>query len=205
MTSTAVATKIVGKAIYLELVPNPALSADEKASACGWYGKNGTKQLIIFPEYLEDSGKTRNSVIMTRIIGEHSPRAQWEIHNARGLPKPLDSAETDSRNSSYTTLATYSRDEWAELSEIGRQASKKLSLDIELRNNMNGGYYSGEAENRKIVATQAWVIRDSKALAVEVTNEDMETLHNGSKTPQAVIRRVNKIRESVASFPTKLV
>jgi hypothetical protein len=205
MTSTAVATKIVGKAIYLELVPNPILSADEKSSACGWYGKNGTKQLIIFPEYLEDSGKTRNSVIMTRIISEHSPRAQWEIHNSRGLPKPLDSVETDSGNASYATLATYSKDEWAELSEIGRQASKKFSLDIELRNQMNGAYYSGEAESRVVVSNQAWVIRDSKALAVEVTNEDMEMLHNDSKTPQAVIRRVNKIRESVASFPTKLV
>jgi hypothetical protein len=205
MTSTAVATKIVGKAVYLELVPNPALSEDERLSACGWYGKNGTKQLIIFPEYLDESGKTLSSIIMTRIISEHSPRAQWEIHNARSLPKPLDSVEADSGNASYATLATYSKDEWAELSEIGRQASKKLSLDIELRNQMNGAYYSGEAESRVVVSSQAWVIRDSKALAVEVTNEDMEMLHNESKTPQAVIRRVNKIRESVASFPTKLV
>jgi len=203
MTSTAVATKIVGKAVYLELVPNPVLSEDERSSACGWYGKNGTKQLIIFPEYLDESGKTLSSLVMTRIISEHSPRAQWEIHNARGLPKPLDSGESDS--SSYTTLATYSKDEWAELSEIGRQASKKLLLDIELRNQMNGAYYSGEPESRVVVTNQAWVIRDSKALAVEITNEDMALLHDECKTPQAVIRRVNKIRESVASFPTKLV
>jgi hypothetical protein len=51
---------------------------------------------------------------------------------------------------------------------------------------------------------QAWVVRDDTPLAVEITNEDMALLHDESKTPQAVIRRINKVRESVLTFPNKL-
>jgi hypothetical protein len=205
MTSTAVATKIVGKAIYLELIPNPDLTDDQKHNACGWFGKNGTKQLLIFPAYESESGSPYNPVIMSRIVGEYTSRAQWETHISRDNPKPYSPSSEESPGG-YVSLPLYSREEWAVLPEVDRVASTKLTLDITLRHQLNGTYYVHEEDgSRTIVPTQAWVVRDSKPLAVEITNDDMALLHDERKTPQAVIRRVNKIRESVASFPTKLV
>jgi len=54
-----------------------------------------------------------------------------------------------------------------------------------------------------MVATQTWVVRDSKPLAIEMTNEELDLARSG-KTPQAVIRRIQKARLS-AGFPEKIV
>jgi hypothetical protein len=65
--------------------------------------------------------------------------------------------------------------------------------------------YSVKDENGEstMVATQTWVVRDSKPLAIELTNEELDLARSG-KTPQAVIRRIQKARLS-AGFPEKIV
>jgi hypothetical protein len=207
MTSTAVATKIVGKAVYLELVPNPILTPEQRRQLCGYYGDKGTKQIVIFPQYQNDSGRIQYPVVMTRIVSENSPRAQWDTLYTRGVTKlPVeDEQETIGYKSDYISMETYSAVELAELSEVDKKLASERTFDLILRNQLIGETREEIDGVRTDVVLQGWVVRDDTPLAVEITNEDMEILHVESKTPQAVIRRINKIRESVASFPTKLV
>jgi hypothetical protein len=197
--------KIVGKALYLELVSNPALDEDTSRVVNGWQ-HNGTKQILIFPEYQDDLGKTHEAVAMSRIVSSHTPRSQWDTTYLRH-PKPLDTPlpeEKPAFYNDYFSVQTYSNAEWDELPIAGKAESKKLAIELYLRGEMIGTKYVGEGEDRTMVAEQGWVIRDDKPFAVEVTDEDYYDLHRNSKTPQAVIRRINKVRESISSFPNKL-
>jgi hypothetical protein len=203
ITAPAPATpKIVGKALYLELVANPNLSEDEQRSAVGWQYK-GTKQILIFPEYQDDTGRTHNPIVMSRVVSSYSPRSQWDTYYTRGFPKPLDPTAT-SGNDSYVTITSYSKEEWDLLPEVSKLESKKLAIEVALRTQLMGDYWVGEGDDRKVVGCQAWVIRDNKPIVVEVTDEDFDDLNRKSKTPQAVIRRINKVRSTLDKFPEKL-
>lgn len=197
--------KIVGKALYLELVANPALDEDTQRSVIGWQHK-GTKQILIFPQYQDDTGKVHEAVAMSRIVSEHTPRSQWDFTYLRN-PKPLSTPEPEDKSSwhnDYFAVQTYSTSEWDELPMVERAKSKKLAVELYLRGELLGTTYEGEGDDRKSVAHQGWIVRDSKPFSVEITNEDYEDLHRNSKTPQAVIRRINKVRESISTFPNKL-
>jgi len=61
------APKIVGKALYLELVCDSTIPEDELRKLLGWQYK-GTKQVIMFPEYQDDTGKIHGAVIMSRMV-----------------------------------------------------------------------------------------------------------------------------------------
>jgi len=50
---------------------------------------------------------------------------------------------------------------------------------------------------------QGWIVRENKTVVVEVTTDDLQIVRD-SKTPQAVIRRINKVRNSLDNFPEKL-
>lgn len=205
MTTTAVAPKIVGKALYLELIANPSLTDDQQRSVIGWQSK-GTKQILIFPEYQDDLGKVHEAVAMSRVVSEHTPRSQWDTTYLRH-PKPLDTvpeAPKPDYYNDYFSVEIYGTSEWDTLSSIAKAESKKLAIELYLRAEMIGTHYEGEGDERITIAKQGWVIRDSKPFAVELTDEDYEDLHRKSKTPQAVIRRINKVRESISTFPNKL-
>lgn len=209
MTTTAIATpKIVGNAIYLELVANPALTKDEQDAVLGWR-KGGTKQVIIFPEYQDDTGRSQEVILMTREVSKNYPRAQWDMNRPRTFPKPitpeeLDKAYADTSTYAWVNYEEYKSDEWKELPEKSKAEARALWLDLQLRNVMFGsGYVRDENGERVEYANQAWVIRESNPIAVEITDEDMR-LANDYKTPQAVIRRINKVRESLENFPEKL-
>ncbi len=206
MTSVvAPAPKIVGKALYLELVANPDLTSDEQRSLIGWQSK-GTKQVLIFPEYQDDLGVIHEAVVMSRVVSEHTPRSQWDRTYLR-YPKPMAEQlqdEGSGYSNDYYSIKNYTTDEWKELPIKAKAESKKLALEIYLRNELVGTTYEGEGENRISIAKQGWVIRDSKPFSVELTDEDYDDLNRKSKTPQAVVRRINKVRESISSFPAKL-
>jgi hypothetical protein len=202
MTTTAVAPKIVGKALYLELVGDSTIEKDALRHLLGWQYE-GTKQVIIFPEYQDDTGKVWGAVIMSRLVSSYSPKAQWDFTYVDRLrPKPNEK----SRDDHYVSYNNYSASEWAELTERERFDSHKRGLEIVLRNQTISTTY-GEPDsegNRPTIAKQGWVVRESKPIAVEVTDQDFNELHLKSKTPQAVIRRINKVRETLDKFPAKL-
>lgn len=209
MTTTAIATpKIVGNALYLELVGNPALTKDEQDALLGWR-KDATKQVIIFPQYQDDTGRSQEAIIMTREVSKTYPRAQWDMNRARSFPKPITAeqlAEAYADTSSYTWVSyeDYKTTEWAELPEKSKSEARALWLDLQLRNTMSStGWVRNESGERTELAGQVWVVRESKPIAIEITDEDMR-LVNDYKTPQAVIRRINKVRESLENFPEKL-
>lgn len=200
MTTTAT-PKIVGKALYLELVADPTLTEDEARSLCGWQHK-GTKQVLIFPEYQDDSGNTYGAVIMERVISENSPRSQWEINNTSRTRLKPDSGERED----YSVYEHYRENEWADLTEREKFDSRKRGLELILKRaviSTTWGDPDSEG-NRPRVAKQGWVVRESKPIVVETTDQDLHDLHFLSKTPQAVIRRINKVRDTLDKFPKKL-
>jgi hypothetical protein len=202
MTTTATAPKIVSKALYLELVADTTIPEDELRQLLGWQ-HSGTKQVILFPEYQDDTGKVFGAVVMERIISKNTPRSQWDFTYADRLrPKPVEDT-TDNHYASYTT---YNRAEWDSLTQREKFDSTKRGLQIILKNLAISTTY-GEADSegkRETIAKQGWIVRESKPIAVELTDEDMTDLHMKSKTPQAVIRRINKVRETLDKFPVKL-
>lgn len=208
MTTTAT-PKIVGNALYLELVPNPDLTKEQQDAILGWR-KGGVKQMIMFPEYQDDTGRTQEAVIMTREVSQFQPRSQWDITRPRNFPKPISAealaeAYADTSSYSWVNYDEYKRDEWSELPEKSKAEARALWLDLQMRNNLfSSGYVRDESGERVDFVGQAWVVRESKPIAVEITDEDLR-LVNDYKTPQAVIRRINKVRESLDKFPAKLV
>jgi hypothetical protein len=202
MTTTAVAPKIVGKALYLELIGDPNMDEDTRRKFLGWQNR-GTKQVIIFPEYQDDTGKVWGAVVMERVVSPHTPRAQWDFtYVDRYRVKPSDTPS----DYGYVSYGNYSRDEWDSLTEREKFDSRKLALKLLLKNNLVSTTYGepDEEGTRPTIAKQAWVVRESKPISVEITDSDMAELHRESKTPQAVIRRINKVRETLDKFPAKL-
>ena len=207
MATTTATPKIVGKALDLELVADPTLTEDERRSLLGW--QNGTKQVIVFPQYQDDTGTIHEPIIMNRIVSSYSPRSQWETHNLDRCVKPMTEEEiraSDSETSYYKSYANfqyYTSAEWAVLTEREKYESRKFTLNMALRNHTIDTTYAGEGDERRIVAKQGWLVREGKPISVEITDQDMSDIL-GHKTPQAVIRRINKVRGTLDKFPEKL-
>lgn len=201
--ATTATPKLVGKALYLELVADPNLDSDQVRSVLGWYGDKATKQVIVFPQYQDDTGKVYEPVLMSRVVSSYSPRAQWDItHMSRNIVKAHD---PETNYNDYADYKNYGRDEWDEAPEREKHEARKRSLEVLLRRELLGTTYEGEGDERKLVASQGWVVRDNKPFSVEITDQDLNELHRDWKTPLAVIRRINKVRDSLDKFPTKLV
>jgi hypothetical protein len=207
MTSTAVATpKIVGKALYLELIADETIPEETRRALLGWQ-HNGTKQIIVFPQYQDDSGNVHEAVVMSRLVSEHSPRSQWDMTWTRSFPKP-NPERKEADYSGYATIPTYTRDEWKEATEREKHEARKLAIDFAIRRQMidTRNEYSGEGDSqvRTTVAQQGWIVREGKPISVEITDQDCQDVFVHSKTPQAVIRRINKVRGTLDKFPAKL-
>jgi hypothetical protein len=201
--ATTATPKLVGKALYLELVADPNLDSDQVRSVLGWYGDSAVKQVIVFPQYQDDTGKVYESVIMSRVVSSYSPRAQWDTtYLERNLVKEREAEPTIYND--YADYKNYGKAEWDELTEREKSDSRKRSLEVVLRREIIGTTYEGEGDERKVVAKQGWVVRDDKPFSVEVTDQDLLDIHRDWKTPQAVIRRINKVRDSLDKFPKKL-
>lgn len=199
-------SKIMGNALYLELVPNPELSEDDRKRYLGWQGE-GVKQAIIFPAVKNESGKLTTPVIMSRNVTKYSPRAQWDFSQPRNYgvkPRPLAEVVSDSESDSYLKLEYYSRDEWSALGSTAISESYAFSLELMLIQIMNGYNYAWEDDERVITANQVWQVREGKPIAVEFTEDDLKMVL-AYTTPQAVIRRINKVRGTLDKFPEKLV
>lgn len=199
--------KIVGKALYLEMIADDTIPEDERRQLLGWR-HGGTKQIIVFPQYQDDTGKISEAVVMSRVVSEHAPRSQWDTSFMREKPKPILAIEPDeSGYGSYQTMPTYDKTEWDEATELQKHQSRSLALDLMLRREMidTRNNFSGEGDSqvRTVVAQQGWVVREGKPISVEITDQDYTDVL-AHKTPQAVIRRINKVRGTLDKFPAKL-
>lgn len=205
-----------GKALYLELVPDKDnLTEREVGRVCSWLGSEAVKQIIIFPPSVDDTGREQRGIMLSRTISPRSPRGQWEWTNTTTQRvKSIELDDDTKTRTSYANVTTYTKEEWDLLPEASKVESHKLALDHAIRGHLYFTDYEYDEEGEYVRDSggdlvrntkQGWVIRGGKPIAVETTDEDYSDLHDKSKTPQAVIRRINKVRESLADFPTKLV
>lgn len=198
-TATPALPKIIGKAVYLELVNNP----DAPEKAIGYWYKDGVRQVILFPEHTDEVGNVRPAAIWERVVSKHSPRSQWN-HTiiSRLVRKPT--AEELAKGDYHISFDTYTSDEYKALTDREKFESAVFTLTQKLKGELVDTYSAEDENGERIVkATQTWILRDSKPIVVEVTDEDMSSARSYT-TPQAVIRRINKARNAVG-FPEKLV
>lgn len=71
--------KIVGKALYLELVPKEAKDA----------GQNLATQILLTPEGFTDAGEYVQMALHSRTVSDWSPRKQWRVNFTRVSNKEL--------------------------------------------------------------------------------------------------------------------
>lgn len=202
------ATKIAGNALYLELVPNPLLDEDRIAKLLGWE-KESIVQLIIFPTMSDPtSGELIPPVVMSRSVSPHSPKAQWRHRRVgdRPIPTPIEKliAIGKEKNTHHLYLKNYDWADWTALSNTAKQESFAFELEMILQNIFADYYGEWVGDEQKITSDQAWAIRDNKPIVIEFTDEDYRLVQRNS-TPQAVIRRINKVRGTLDKFPEKLV
>jgi len=198
--------ELAGKALYLEMVANPDLSEDEQRRVTSWLGVNSVKQVIVFPPHTDDTGRTHAVRVMTRQVSDRSPRAQWDwadptnAYSYRGVaPKPI-TPHTEVDSDEDYTFQYYSQEEWDTLPELAKQEAYKLALT----NYLKQLTIMRVRDEDSVKAVEAWVVRNGKPISVETTTQDLEEVE-AHKTPQAVIRRINKVRDSIPEFPKKLV
>jgi hypothetical protein len=199
--ATAPMPKIVGKALYLELVNNP----DAPEGSIGYWGKGGVKQVIILPQTLDAVGIAQPVQIWDRVVSPHSPRSQWDNNTIRSFVKLPTSEHLEKHKDSYhLPLETYSNDELLALTDPEKVEIGVRTLNFRVKQLLVDSYNLRDSETGDYTnhATQTWIVRDSKPLAVEITDEEIELARSGT-TPQSIIRRIQKARVS-AGFPEKL-
>ena len=199
--ATSSTPKIAGKALYLELVNNP----DAPEKAFGYWYKNGVKQVIILPQHLDEVGIAQPIQIWSRVVSAHSPRSQWDsetIGSGRLVKKPTQ--EKFEQQAYHLAYDTYSADEISAMTDREKYDAGIFTLSERLKGLLLDTHFGemDESGNRETLVSQTWVIRDSKPLAVEVLFEELEQARS-RKTPQAIIRRIQKARVS-AGFPEKM-
>jgi hypothetical protein len=192
--------KIVGKALYLELVNNP----DAPEGSIGYWAKGGVKQVIILPQTLDAVGIPQPVQIWDRVVSAHSPRSQWDNNTIRSFVKLPTSEHLEKHKDSYhLPLETYSSDELLAMTDPEKVEIGVRTLNFRVKQLLVDNYNLRSPEGEYTShATQTWIVRDSKPLAVEITDEEVELARSGT-TPQSIIRRIQKARVS-AGFPEKL-
>lgn len=214
-------TEVVGKAIYLELVET------EKYKST-W---EDVKQVIVLPSYTADSGEDYPAVIMDRGVNELSPKAQWDfstytvgvgttddvltnpehhevIETSGGTDRIVPHFQyspvtTNKWNVGSDAPITFEEREaiWLGMSDEERNKSKARAMELSLRNHLVSHWSDSDGNE---YAEVRWIPRDEVSpMIVEVTNDDMELVAS-RKTPQALIRRIQKLRVA-NKLPEKVV
>jgi hypothetical protein len=198
-TAAPAMPKIIGKAVYLEMVNNP----DAPEKSIGYWYKNAVRQIILFPEHIDEVGNTKPAALWERVVSPHSPRSQWN-HTivSRYVKKPT--AEDLAGEAYHISFPTYTSDEYKALTDKEKFDAGIYTLTQIIKGNLLDTYSTENAAGeREWGVAQTWVLRDSKPIVVEITDEDAANTRSYT-TPQAVIRRIQKARVAVG-FPEKLV
>lgn len=200
--------EVVGKAIYIELAPVTKFDSTGVEVPIGggiWGGARARKQIIFFQPTITQTGSKVDPMKWLRTLSPHSPRAQWDWWTIDPMPAPqtiLDSQEK--KDASYLRYEYPTREELEEMPEEVVSSYFANSVAHLLKEQIlykDREWNSEEArwEDREVL--EVW--KKVALFAVEVTDKDADDLQ-ARKTPQAVIRRINKTRESLG-FPAKIV
>lgn len=199
--------KIEGNALYLELVANPELSEDDQRKYLGWQN-DSVKQVIIFPVTELPNG-LKKGVVMSRVVGKYSSKAQWDfevIGDGTGYGQinleAYDKFLADKKDDGFGVYRRLDSSIWDSYSVEQKARSSAIAIESYIRDHLVGQNY--DYDKSKYSYAQAWSVRENKPFAVEFTTEDLE-LATDQRTPQAVIRRINKVRGTLDNFPEKLV
>jgi hypothetical protein len=183
--------EVVGKAIYLELTP----VLDSEGNCRIWQGKDSIFQIIVTPNGKDSEGNEVIGSIYNRIISPRTPRSQWDrdqavpvIHEA----ELIKHFEDEGKTGSYLTSPKV--EDFATLPEAIKRDLYANGLAQRLKALVArvSKTYNEETKNYDSSVYDEWAI--TKKFAVEVTDEDLKDIRSW-KTPQAVIRRINKVRD----------
>jgi hypothetical protein len=194
-TLTPAATKIlpevVGKAIYLEL--SPILDSEGKAQV--WQGADSILQVIVTPNGTDSTGKQVKSVMYDRIISKSYPRSQWESNSVEPLQSEAELIRHyEAEGSKHHYLMTPKIEDFEALPDEIKRDLYANGLSTKLRSLVTRSHnkFNEATQEYETTTTEIWSV--SKKFAVEVTDEDLASIASW-KTPQAVIRRINKVRD----------
>ncbi len=199
--TTAVATtpEVVGKALYIELKP----VVDESGKGVGFWGhKDSVKQLIIMPKGLTPEGKKVKPSIWDRVVSKNYPRSQWSSVSVSVAPTRAEFIARGEENWGGKKLEVPSESELDAMPDevVGQMLTNFAEQIIHREVMYSGMRYNEELDKHVDFTAQAWEI--VRQFAVEVTDKDLADVL-AHKTPQAVIRRINKVRVSLG-LPEKL-
>jgi hypothetical protein len=188
--ATKILPEVVGKALYIEMTP--VLDSEGKCSV--WQGADSIYQFIVTPNGVTPEGKVVPAKVLDRIISPRSPRSQWDsthIEPVAHESELIKDYENSNKPSYYSTPKIEDFDTLP--IEVQRDLIANGIAQVLKR---NATYirkeYNESTKSYDTSLSERWVI--SKKFAVEVTDEDLRQIY-AWKTPQAIIRRINKVRD----------
>lgn len=197
--AVSVSTKpeVVGKAIYLELTP--ILDEDGKPLTRSWGGASAVRQLLLFPTGTTPEGhEVLRPEVFYRTVCSYSPRAQWLSRTCNPHPtkQEIEDKLAENPDSRFLSIEYPDFDTYTTETKNAMYARGLESFIAEQTLDYSYDYETGDQS-----WFEAWKIRAK--FGVEITDKDLSDLNRG-RTPQAVIRRINKTRVSLG-HPEKLV
>jgi hypothetical protein len=182
--------EVVGKAIYLELSP----VLDSEGRCRFWQGIDSRLQILITPNGTDSEGRAVVGQIYNRIISPSSPRSQWERDQVVPIAHESELIKHfEDSNSRYLPVPKV--EDFNTLPDEIKRDLYANGFTHKLRALVSrvSRTYNEETKEYDSAVSDDWTT--SKKFAVEVTDEDLKDIYNW-KTPQAVIRRINKVRDS---------
>ena len=205
-TSAAPTPEVVGKALYLELVP--IVKEGKPVSHRVWGGVDTVRQVIVFPRGNTPEGYSVEPTIYSRAVSPHYPRSQWDSNAVRPHPSKADLREALAKKEEENSLGNYvdyTMPTTSEIEAMPDEVRNQLLLNSVEKSLFDLFYdsvsYKDSEGNYATKPILAWELRQK--FSVEVTDKDYSDIRSW-KTPQAVIRRITKARVA-AGHPEKLV
>ncbi len=188
--ATKILPEVVGKALYIEMTPT--LDSEGKCSV--WQGADSIYQFIVTPNGVTPEGKIVDAKVLDRIISPRSPRSQWESTHIVPVAHESELIKDYENSSKPNYYSTPKIEDFDTLPiEVQRDLIANGIAQVLKRNVVSiRKTYSEELGDYETAIWERWAI--SKKFAVEVTDEDLRQIY-AWKTPQAVIRRINKVRD----------
>lgn len=188
--ATKILPEVAGKALYIEMTP--VLDSEGKCSV--WQGADSIYQFIVTPNGVTPEGKVVSAVVFDRIVSPRSPRSQWDsspVEPVAHESELIRDYESGGKPNYYSTPRIEDFDSLP--IEVQRDLIANGVAQILKRNVVSiRKTYNEETKDYDSTISERWTI--SKKFAVEVTDEDLKQV-SAWKTPQAVIRRINKVRD----------